>query len=210
MRTELSNYEKEYPTPKWRRLIANIYEKIVLSFFYIRVKRIKLGSPQWHKLQEKLSNISSVGIDKVKRNYFYSKTFTQCGKNLFVHPQVIFYYPKNIILGDNVFINRGAFFMAPVRMVIGNDVLIGPYTMFNTSSHLYKSKSTLIDKQEHVYGEIIIEDDVWIGGHVCILHGVTIGKGSVVAAGAVVTKSVSPYTVVGGIPAKEIGKRDGE
>ncbi|MBV6472203.1 MAG: 2,3,4,5-tetrahydropyridine-2,6-dicarboxylate N-acetyltransferase [Saprospiraceae bacterium] len=210
MRTELSNYEKENPVPKWKNLFANIYEQIVLSLFYRKVSRIKLGSPQWHKLQEKLSNISSTGIDKIKRNYFYSKTLTKCGKNLFVHPQVIFYYPKNIILGDNVFINRGAYFMAPVKIVIGNDVLIGPYTMFNTSSHLYKSKSILIDKQEHVYGEIIIEDDVWIGGHVCILHGVTIGKGSVVAAGAVVTKSVPPYTVVGGIPAKEIGKRDGE
>lgn len=210
MRTELSNYERENPTPKWKKFIINVFEQIVLSFFYWKVKGIKLGSPQWHKLQEKLSHKSSVGTDKVMRNFFYSKTLTQCGKNLFVHPQVIFYYPKNIFLGDNVFINRGAFFMAPVKIVIGNDVLIGPYTMFNTSSHLYKSKSVLIENQEHKYGEIIVEDDVWIGGHVCILPGVTIGKGSVVAANAVVSKSVQPYTVVAGIPAKEIDKRDGQ
>lgn len=81
--------------------------------------------------------------------------------------------------------------------------------MFNTSSHLYKSKSILINDQDHKYGEIVIEDDVWIGGHVCILPGVRIGKGSVIAANAVVTKSVDPYTVVAGIPAKEINKRDG-
>jgi acetyltransferase-like isoleucine patch superfamily enzyme len=210
LRTELSNYEKEYPTPIWKKFFADIYEQIILSFFYRKVNRIKLGSPQWHRQQERLSHKSSVGIDKIKRNYFYSKTLNQCGRNLFVHPQVIFYYPKNIFLGDNVFINRGAFFMAPVKIVIGNDVLVGPYTMFNTSSHLFQSKEILINDQEHKYGEIIIEDDVWIGGHVCILPGVTIGKGSVVAANSVVTKSIAPYTVVAGVPAKKIKERDGK
>lgn len=210
MRTELSNYEKEFPTPTWRGFIIRLFEGIALSFFEIKLKGVKVGSPRWHKLQEFLSNKSSVGLDKLRRNLFFSKTLVSCGKNLFVHPQVIFYYPKNISIGDNVFINRGAFFMAPVRIKIGNDVLIGPYTMFNTSSHLYKSRSVLINDQEHKYGEIIIEDDVWIGGHVCVLPGVTIGKGSVVAANAVVTKSVEPYTVVAGVPAIKVGERDGE
>ncbi len=208
MRTELTNYEQEFPIPKWKRLILTFVEKITIGLFLYRLKKIKLGSPAWHILQERLSHKSSVGIDKVKRNYFYSKTLTKCGGNLFVHPQTIMYYPKNIIIGDNVFINRGAFFMAPVNIVIGNNVLIGPYSMFNSSSHLYKSKSILINDQEHKYGEIIIEDDVWIGGHVCILLGVRIGKGSVIAANAVVTKSVDPYTVVAGIPAKVINTRD--
>ena len=53
--------------------------------------------------------------------------------------------------------------MAPVKISIGNNVLIGPYTLFNTGSHLYASRSTLIDEQGHKYGEIIVEDDVWIG-----------------------------------------------
>ena len=57
-------------------------------------------------------------------------------------------------------------------------------------------------------GKITIEDDVWIGSNVVILPNVTIGKGSIVAAGAVVTTNVIPFTIVGGIPAKEIGKRN--
>jgi len=210
MRTELSNFEKEYPVSKWKDFILRIYYFIILKFFLFNLKKIKLGSPKWHKLQERLSNKSSVGIDQIKRNVFYTQTLTKCGKNLFVHPQVILYYPKNVIFGENVFINRGAFFMAPVKIVVGNNVLIGPYTMFNTGNHLYKSKNVLINDQEHEYGEIIIEDDVWIGGHACILPGVTIGKGSVVGANAVVTKSIEPYTVVAGVPAKEINKRDGD
>lgn len=54
---------------------------------------------------------------------------------------------------------------------------------------------------------VVIEDDVWIGANVTILKGVTIGHGSVVAAGAIVTKSFPPYSVIGGVPAKLIKKR---
>lgn len=56
-------------------------------------------------------------------------------------------------------------------------------------------------------GDIIIDDDVWIGAGAIILTGVTIGKGSVIAAGSIVTKDVEPYTIVGGNPAKLIKKR---
>ncbi|QQR64412.1 transferase [Candidatus Roizmanbacteria bacterium] len=54
---------------------------------------------------------------------------------------------------------------------------------------------------------IVIEDDVWIGTKSVILPGVTIGRGSIVAAGAVVTKNVAPYSIVGWVPAKVIGWR---
>ncbi len=67
------------------------------------------------------------------------------------------------------------------------------------------------DPQDPLYrvkgGPVIIEDYVWISCRVVILPGVTIGEGAVVAAGAVVTKDVAPYTIVGGVPAKEIGTR---
>ena len=57
---------------------------------------------------------------------------------------------------------------------------------------------------------VIIEDYAWVSSRTTLLPGVTIGKGAVVAAGAVVTKSVEPYTVVGGVPAKKIGERSKE
>nr|WP_143033346.1 DapH/DapD/GlmU-related protein [Prevotellamassilia timonensis] len=56
-------------------------------------------------------------------------------------------------------------------------------------------------------GKVIIEDDCWIGFNVIILPGVTIGKGSIIGAGAVVTKSIPPYSVAGGVPAKVIKSR---
>lgn len=54
---------------------------------------------------------------------------------------------------------------------------------------------------------VVIEDDVWTGGNVMILKGVTIGRGSVIAAGAVVTKSCTPYSIIGGVPAKVLKMR---
>ncbi len=59
-------------------------------------------------------------------------------------------------------------------------------------------------------GEVVIGDDVWIGDKATILPGVTIGKGAVIAANSVVTKNVKPYTIVAGIPAKEIGIKNEE
>ena len=56
-------------------------------------------------------------------------------------------------------------------------------------------------------GNIIIEDNVWIGGKSILLHGITIGQGSIVAAGSVVTKDVEPYSIIAGIPAKMIKRR---
>ncbi len=58
------------------------------------------------------------------------------------------------------------------------------------------------EKNAHDDQDIVVEDDVWIGARAIILKGVTIGKGSIVGAGAVVTKTIPPYSIVGGIPAK--------
>lgn len=55
--------------------------------------------------------------------------------------------------------------------------------------------------------DVIIEEDVWCGANVTILKGVTVGRGSIIAAGAVVTKSIPPYSIAGGVPAKVIKQR---
>ncbi len=70
--------------------------------------------------------------------------------------------------------------------------------------HIFAEKDTPIKQQSNKTAKVIIEDDVWLGCGVKVMSGVTIGKGSVIAAGAVVTKDVPPYTLYGGIPAKKI------
>ncbi len=169
-----------------------------------RLKKINLGSPQWHKLQEELSRGSAVGLDIQKRNLFYEKTLPQCKGALYVHPGVYICYPENVYLGYNVFINRGAYFTAPEKIVIGDNALIGPYTIFNSGEHIYSDPNKLIRDQGHKLAPIQIEDDVWIGAHSIILPGVTIGKGAVVGANSIVRQNVDPYSVVAGSPARFI------
>lgn len=105
---------------------------------------------------------------------------------------------KNIHLGENVFINSGCKFQDQGGVYIGDRVLIGHNVVLATLNHpLQPSQRSSLEPTP-----IHIEDDVWIGSGAIVLPGVRIGRGSVVAAGAVVTKSVAPMTIVAGVPAK--------
>lgn len=112
-----------------------------------------------------------------------------------------------IEFGDNGLLGVGSYINAGNSTVrIGNGVAIAPYCrIFAYSHHYYKGRQV---SQSYLEGDIIIEDDVLVGSGVTILPGVTIGKGAIIAAGAVVNKSVNSYTVVGGVPAIEIKKRE--
>ena len=90
---------------------------------------------------------------------------------------------------------------------IGNNVLIGPNVVLRSNNHVFASLETPIANQGMTDGVIIIEDDVWIASNVVVLPNVRICRGAVVAAGAVVTKDVASYSIVGGVPARQIGSR---
>jgi acetyltransferase-like isoleucine patch superfamily enzyme len=94
------------------------------------------------------------------------------------------------------------------RIKIGKSCLIASQTGLYANNHVFRDSSKLIRDQGHTYKGIVIEDDCWIGNGVRVLDGVTIGQGSVVGAGAVVTKDIPPYSVAIGVPAKIIDKRD--
>ena len=96
------------------------------------------------------------------------------------------------------------------KLSIGNYCSIGPYVQFvlsadhevnHLSTYPFKAKYGLVDMEGSSKGDIIVEDDVWFGTNSVILSGVHIGRGAVIAAGAVVNKDVPPYAIVGGVPA---------
>ncbi len=111
---------------------------------------------------------------------------------------------KNLTIGEGAFINSGVRFQCPDggKITIGKKVLIGPRCQFETLNHEIAINEN--GCRPNIIKPIIVEDYVWIGAKSVILQGVTIGRGSIVAAGAVVTKDVPPNTVVGGVPAKVI------
>ncbi len=94
------------------------------------------------------------------------------------------------------------------RVVIGKNVMMGPECVIYTKNHSFDRVD--IPMYQQGFSEekpVFIGDDVWLGGRVIILPGVTVGKGSILGAGAVVTKDVPEYSVVGGNPAKIIYNR---
>ena len=105
-----------------------------------------------------------------------------------------------ITIGDGVFINRDVYIRP--HTIIGHRVSIGPFVKLLTDSHELSNIGKRAGKS--IYTPIVIEDGVWIGAAAIILGGVTLGRGCVVAAGAVVTKNVAPDTLVAGVPAKII------
>lgn len=92
-------------------------------------------------------------------------------------------------------------------VIIGNDVLISPQVIIMSANHGFANTAIPIRLQEEIRESITIEDDVWIGAGSKILAGVNIGKGSVIGAGAVVTKNIPPYSIAVGIPAQVISHR---
>lgn len=126
------------------------------------------------------------------------------GKNTFIMRKTNLINPKNITIGNNVIINKSVMLDGRgANLVIGDNVDIAQETNIWTLEHDVNDPNHNV-----VSGEVVIEDHVWIASRVTILPGVHIGRGAVVASGAVVTKDVPPMTIVGGVPAKVIGKRD--
>jgi acetyltransferase-like isoleucine patch superfamily enzyme len=148
---------------------------------------------------------------KLLRRLFFKFYFKKCGNNFSTGLRVKIQMPGNIIVGNNVGFNYGVWIAANRHkdggIVFGNNVLIGPYTVIHSGNHKFIDAALPISKQGFVFKTITIEDDVWIAAHCTILSGVTLGKGSVIAAGAVVTKDVPPYAIVAGVPAKVVSNR---
>jgi acetyltransferase-like isoleucine patch superfamily enzyme len=117
-------------------------------------------------------------------------------------------YSPEIQIGDNVNIGDDCHISAVDKIQIGNNVLTGKKILITDNSHGRFIKEWLdMDPEERPVvskGPVIIEDNVWIGDKASILPGVRIGKGSIIAANAVVIKNVPPYSLVGGNPAKVI------
>lgn len=136
-----------------------------------------------------------------------------------------------IQIKDNVVLDRGVDIKAHryADIDIGEGTYIGPYTCLSgetikigkkcliashsgiyANNHNFADPTQWIQEQGANYKGITIEDDCWLGCGVRVVDGVTIGQGSVIGAGAVVTKSIPPYSIAVGVPAKVIGQRDGK
>lgn len=140
--------------------------------------------------------------------------FRECGSDVHIGRRVCIQGYDNIICGDNVWIGHECRFLTTRAKIIFKDhVMFGPGVTVITGNHRIDIKDkcimdiTVSEKRPEDDQDVVFEGDNWIGANALILKGVTLGRGSVVGGGAVVHRSVPPYAVVAGNPAKIIKMR---
>ena len=173
------------------------YENLKSGKFFKTDKYLveKLSS-SWEKLV-KLNNET----DRSVREEICKDLFGAFGKSTVLSPFRCD-YGDQIYIGDDCFINFNVSMIDLGKIKIGNRVLIGPGTGIFTAIHPIDPEIRATGIEKGV--DIIIEDDVWIGGNATILPGITIGKGAIIGAGSVVTKDIPKMTIAAGNPAKVI------
>jgi maltose O-acetyltransferase len=141
------------------------------------------------------------------RAMFYKLLFKHAGPKLLIYPGCYIIFSHRITAGKRVAINVGTYLDGRGGIVFGDNVMIGPRCVLSSCEHGFARTDVPMCQQPIAYAPITIEDDVLIGGNVCIKGSVTIHRGSIVGAGSVVTHDVPPYAVVGGVPARIIRNR---
>jgi acetyltransferase-like isoleucine patch superfamily enzyme len=114
-----------------------------------------------------------------------------------------------VTLGDRAWLGPFCLVYGNGGVTIGRNVLVAGHSSINTVSHSADRCDIPINDQPVVIDPVVIEDDVWIGLNAVILQGVSIGRGTIVGAGAVVNKSIPPWSIAAGVPARVIGRRKG-
>lgn len=155
-----------------------------------------------------LPDVNTINIgQQVLRQFCGKLIMTHCGENVNIRKGARF--DSNIEIGDNSGVGEYSYVYG--RTIIGQNVMMAQECIINPGNHIIEDITIPMNRQGSAENKtVIIEDDVWLGCRVLILPGVRIGTGAVIGAGAVVTKDVPPYAIVGGVPAKVIRYRTGK
>jgi acetyltransferase-like isoleucine patch superfamily enzyme len=197
-----------------------------LSFFFMRgmFERLFFKSSKGWVMVGKGASIRyarhlSVGRDFIVEDYAEVNCMTYrgivagdrvtIGKHAIIRPTNIYgsAIGEGLKIGNNSSIGPYSYIGCSGYIEIGDNVMMSPRVSIYAENHLF-DRPDLTIKEQGVKREFVkIEDDCWIAANTVILAGVTIGRGSIIAAGSVVTKDIPPYSIVGGVPAKVIKSR---
>ena len=166
-------------------------------------------------LTKKYNNLLST--DFITKGQLLTELFANIGRNVTVDTPFYCDYGRHISIGHNVIININCTFVDCNKIEIGNNVLIASNVQIYTATHPVATYDRLVENYNETDGSpffctyslpVKIEDNVWIGGGVIILPGVTIGKNAVIGAGSVVTRSIPKDSVAFGNPCKVVRKNN--
>lgn len=140
---------------------------------------------------------------------FSKRSFGYIGKKVLITPPLRLSNPRNIYLYDNTYLSDATIGATHAKFILKKGAGAAGGLHIHTGNHAmivgcFHALITDDDKPEGYDKDIVVEEDVWMGCNVTLLSGVVIGRGSIVAAGAVVNKNMPPYSVIGGVPARFI------
>jgi maltose O-acetyltransferase len=145
-----------------------------------------------------------IKLDKIiyasKLNKF-KKTFKSCGENVSLHLPICIMGPECVSIGDNVTINAFVHMWGHGGIVIGNNCLIASHCAITSLTH---NPESLLFNEQNIAKPVIIGENVWIGSHVIILPGVTLGDNIIIGAGSLVNKDLASNSVYAGTPVKKL------
>jgi acetyltransferase-like isoleucine patch superfamily enzyme len=161
----------------------------------------------------RLSDLASVGDNVVveKGALILKPQRVRIGSNVYIGHYAILrgYDFGELVIGDDTWIGQFCYFNSAGGIEIGSRVGIGPGVKIMSSKHGEEGRNVPVLLCDLEFAKVTIESDCDLGMGSIILPGVTVGKGSQVGAGAVVTRDVEPYCIVAGVPARKIGERPG-
>ena len=137
-----------------------------------------------------------------KRQKIMRSLLGKCGKNFHFESNVWFDYGYNTEIGENFYANHDCVFLDTNKLIFGDNVFVAPQCGFYTAGHPLEADLRI--RQLEFAKPIVVGDNVWFGGGVRVLPGVTIGSNVVVGAGSVVTRDIPPNSVAVGDPARVV------
>jgi maltose O-acetyltransferase len=187
--------EKPLDKPFWFRVAKQITP--------LRVVRRWFLNEIWGDLRLYVLTMVGYVPSHTVRNFFYRWHGVKLDRTSSMHWRARFFSPENLVVGEYCTLGNDGFYDARDGITIGKCVNIA------AEVRIYNREHDIDDPFfAEVGGPVTIHDYAYIGTRVTIMPGVEIGEGAVVASGAVVTKNVAPYTLVGGVPAKFIRERE--
>ena len=185
------------PVPAWRRAIRSVTQ---------RVEPVRRASAAFHDFEGDARLLALTGVGYVPSHRVRGAAYRRVGVELHptssLHWRARFFAPERLRVGAHTTLGNDGFYDARDGITIGENVNVAAEVRIFTREHDVQSPDFA-----EIGAPVVIDDYVYIGTRVTILPGVHIGEGAVVASGAVVTRDIEPFTIVGGVPAVRIGDR---
>jgi len=197
-------------------MIMNKKVLILIGIYLVRSRRWFASS--YHRVKYKVLFNIPIGSTTTIEKGVWVRPFANLnvgsgcyvGKNVFFDVGNDLQRCQGLSIGDKSWVSQNCLLQCSGKISIGSNVLVGEFTSIRDTTHAYSDCEKPIKDQASIVGELVIEDNVWIGRGCLILGqpgGITIGAGSIIGANSVVTKSIPSNTVWGGVPARLIKQR---